>query len=716
MSKKKKISGLEKLVVDFLKQHQNSKITTKAIETALQLDKKNDKKRLRKTINKLVSKKRIKRSQGNLLSVVRRGNNHKPHQGKLSLNRYGVGFVPVEDYEEDIRIPSKYLGTALPDDIVNIEIFRGGRRKRIEGKIIEVVERGRDFYVGTLIKQGKDTYYIETDERSAQTDFFVLPQNINGAKNNDKVIFSLIEWAHPKALPEAKVIDTLGEKGTNDALVLSILAENQMRAAFPEDVVSFADNIPKKIPDSEIERRNDLRSEVIFTIDPEDAKDFDDAISFDQLQNGNFKIGVHIADVSYYMQSDTVLDKEAYKRGTSVYLVDRVIPMLPEELSNGVCSLRPNEDKLTYSCFMEVTSQGRVVDYSIEETVINSKFRFTYEQAQKVIDGELQNPYEDKLKKLAQLSQTLIKNRFKAGSIDFDTPEPRFVLDDDGTPIKVIIKERLLTHRLIEECMLLANKTVAIHVDNLRQESGKKKTKDLYPFFYRIHDKPDDEKLANIAEHVKPIGIDFDIKDGNVTPQKINKLLEEVQDTSLEYIINNLVLRAMSKAEYGPKNIGHFGLNFSHYTHFTSPIRRYPDVIVHRLLKNYEVRRPAYRFDDLKKFGNQCSEREKMAVDAERDSVKLKQVEYLSKRIGEEYIGVISGVTENGIYVDLKDIHCEGMVHISNMNDDYYIYDRKRYCLYGRSRGRKYQMGNLVKVRVEDTNLEQRTVDLVLIS
>jgi ribonuclease R len=716
MSKKKKLSGLEKLVLNFLKSHSETKVPANAVAAALQMDKKQDQKKLRKTINKLVSKKKINRSRGDLLSVARKGNHHKHYEGKISINRYGVGFVTVEGYEVDIRIPSKRLGTALPDDIVNIEIFKNGRQKRLEGKVVEVIERGRHIFVGTLIKHSSGTYYIESDDKSAQTDFFVLPQNLNGASHNDKVIFQLLEWAHPKSLPEAKILESLGEKGTNDALVLSILAENQMRASFPHEVNKFASSIDRTIPESEYARRHDIRDKDVFTIDPEDAKDFDDAISLDVLDNGNFKLGVHIADVSYYMQPDTVLDKEAYKRGTSVYLVDRVIPMLPEELSNGVCSLRPNEDKLTYSCFMEVTQEGKIVDYSIEETVINSKYRFTYEKAQEVIDGKRDNPYADTLSILAKLTQTLTQNRFKKGSINFETPEPRFILDKDGTPVDVIIKERLSTHRLIEECMLLANKMVAIHVDNLRKDTNKRKSKDLYPFFYRIHDKPDQEKLADIAEHVKPIGLQFDIHDGKVSPQKINKLLNEVEETSLEYIINNLTLRAMAKAEYGPKNIGHFGLNFSHYTHFTSPIRRYPDVIVHRLLKNYAVGRPAYRYEKLREMGAQCSEREKMAVDAERDSVKLKQVEYLNKHIGDEFIGVISGVTENGLYVDLKDIHCEGMVHISNMNDDYYIYDRKRYCLYGRSHGRKYQMGNLVKIKVVETNLEQRTVDLLLVS
>ncbi len=714
MSRKKKLSGLEKLVVDFIRHQPEKSIKASALPLALQLDKNKDKKRLKKTVDKLVSKNELTRLQGNMLHVGRAKsvNRHKL-QGKLSINRFGVGYVAVDGYETDIKIPNGKLSTALPDDLVSAEIIRQDKNGRTIGRITEVLERGRKFYVGTLIQETKDHFYIESDARSAQTDFYILKENIGKAKHSDKVLFELINWGHPRSLPEAKIIETLGKSDSNDAKVLSILAENQIRSTFSEEVETFAKKIPLEIPEKTIQSRLDIRDKTVFTIDPEDAKDFDDALSIEWLDNGNYQLGVHIADVSYYLSGDTILDIEALERGTSVYLVDRVIPMLPEVLSNGVCSLRPNEDKLTFSCFMEVTPKGRVVDYSINETVINSKFRFTYEEAQRVIDGK-KNPFKKEIDALAQLSSVLTKNRFKNGAIDFDTPEARFKLDERGVPIEVYIKERLQTHRLVEECMLLANQTVARHIEHLKDESGKRKTKDLYPFLYRIHDKPSEQRLQDIADHVRPIGIRFDVIDGKMTPNKINELLAAVKDTNLEYIINQLTLRAMAKAEYGPKNIGHFGLNFSHYTHFTSPIRRYPDVIVHRLLKSYTLNKPLYRYEELKNLGSHCSERERMAVDAERDSVKLKQVEYLSNRIGEKFIGVISGVSENGLYVDLKDIHCEGMIHVRNLNDDYYIYDNKRYCLYGRSRGRKYQMGNLVSVIVESTNTEQRTIDFVL--
>lgn len=714
MARKKKLSGLEKLIVDFIKHQPDKNIKASALATALQLDKKKDIKRLKKTVDRLVSKKELMRLKGNVLQVGHR--NSIPRRtllGKLSINRFGVGYVAVEGYETDIKIPSGKLGTSLPDDIVNVQIIREDKNGRQIGRITDVAERGRKFYVGTLIREGKGHYYIESDARSAQTDFYILEENIGKAKHNEKVLFELVNWAHPRTLPEAKIIETLGASDSNDARVLSILAENQIRSTFSVEVDSFAGKIPLEIPEEAISNRLDIRDKVTFTIDPEDAKDFDDALSIEELKNGNYELGVHIADVSYYLTRETILDQEALERGTSVYLVDRVIPMLPEALSNGVCSLRPNEDKLTYSCFMEVTPKGKVEDYRIAETVINSKFRFTYEEAQRVIDGK-KHTFKKELDILAKLSKVLTKNRFKNGAIDFDTPEPRFKLDENGVPLEIYIREHLLTHRLVEECMLLANKTVASHIDHLREQSEKRKTKDLYPFLYRIHDKPNEQQLQDIADHVRPIGVQFDVTDGKMTPGKINRLLEAVKDTNLEYIINQLTLRAMAKAEYGPKNIGHFGLNFSHYTHFTSPIRRYPDVIVHRLLKSYTLNKPLYRYEELKKLGSHCSERERMAIDAERDSIKLKQVEYLSNHIGEKYIGVISGVTENGLYVDLMDIHCEGMIHISNLNDDYYIYDNKRYCLYGRSRGRKYQMGNLVKVVVDSTNTEQRTIDLVL--
>ena len=718
MSKNKK-ETFEEIILDILQKNPDASLPFEVLQQILQVNGKKDNQALKSMINSLFDRNLIVKKKGGSIQLAKNAkksrSDKKTVTGKLDISRHGTGYLIADGYEEDIRINGKHLSTALPDDTVTVELFSGkGRGGRLEGKVIDVVNRGRQIYVGTLKKQGKQNYVIKPDEKSAHTDFFILPENVDGAHSGDKVIFELVDWVHPRSLPEARIVQILGKKGTNDANLMSILAENQITAPFPEEVEEFAEKIDYDIPESEVERRTDLRAEDIFTIDPEDAKDFDDAIHIKMLDNGNYYLGVHIADVTHYMPQNSILDKEARKRGTSVYLVDRVIPMLPEKLSNGVCSLRPEEDKLAYSCFMEIAPNGKLVDYSIERTVIHSKKRFTYEQAQEVIDGK-ESSFSEQIQTAAKLAHTLIDKRFREGSINFETPEPKFVLDENGKPIDVVLKERLFAHRLIEECMLMANQTVAIHIKKLRNKSNKKKDKDLFPFFYRIHDKPDIEKLHNIKETVKPLGIPFEVNK-NISSKDINNLLEAVEDTSAELTVTDLMLRAMAKAEYNPDNIGHFGLGFSHYAHFTSPIRRYPDVIVHRLLKSYGAGKPGYKYKKLKKLGSHCSERERAAIDAERDSVKLKQVEYLSQHLGDEFEGVVSGVIENGIFVDLKNIHCEGMVRVSDLNDDYYVYDENQHCLVGRSNGKKYQLGTELKVKVVRTDIEQRHIDLALVN
>lgn len=711
-----KLTSLEKKIIELLKSYPDASIPIPLLQDALSLSKKKGEQKLKKSVNRLKQLGYIRVTKGNLVRLNEAAEADKTVvTGKLDVTSHGDGYVIVEGRDQDIKISHRFMGTALDGDTVKVKLM-GYHRKSNKpvGRIEDVIKRSRTLFVGKLEEEAKNTYLIKSDQQSSRVDFFVDPEDLNGAKPGDKVTFNLVQWDDVRGYPQAKVIQSLGDAGSNEANVLSILAEKQFAASFPPHVEEFAEDIPDQITKDEIARRRDMRDEVILTIDPADAKDFDDGLSIQMLDNGNFYLGVHIADVTHYMPRGSVLDDEALHRGTSVYLVDRVIPMLPERLSNGVCSLRPHEDKLAYSCFMEIAPNGKVVSYSIEETVIHSKQRFVYDEVQDVLDGKSQHEFKDELKTLEKLAKILLDKRFHEGSINFETPEPKFVLDDTGKPIDVIVKERLFAHRLIEECMLLANKTVANHVDSLRKRGRDKKvSKNDHPFLYRVHDKPDLEKLNNIRETVKPIGVNFDLN-GTISAKKINSLLQQVKETSLENIINGLMLRSMAKAEYSPKNIGHFGLGFSHYSHFTSPIRRYPDVIVHRMLKRYNAGATEYTFDQLEQDGEHCSERERYAVEAERDSVKLKQVEYLSEHLGQTFTGTISGVTENGIYVQINDIYCEGMIRVSDMKDDYYIYHPKLHCLTGRSKGKKYRLGDTIQVKVVRTDLDKRQIDLEL--
>lgn len=718
---KKKLNELDNRILDFIMAQEGARVPFEVLSTALNMEKASDEKRLKKYIIRLVASRYLKRNQSGLLEIPEEQKELPTKKtskslasvpnldsGVLQMNRYGVGFVRLPGMTEDVRIPQKYLGTALPADMVEIQVFNRRGQDRIEGKINRIVDRGTRIFVGNLIKQSKNHYYIQPDPQSVPVEFFVKEEHLNGASHGDKVSFRLKQWEFKGGLPEAEIIESLGKSGTNDAEILAVLAGNQLKNNFPEDVERDASLIPKMISVDVIARRKDIRDWIVFTIDPFDAKDFDDALSIKVLDNGNWYLGVHIADVTHYMTPDTALDVEALSRATSVYMVDRVIPMLPEVLSNGVCSLVPHEDRLTYSCFMEINPEGVMIEYEIAETIIHSKRRYTYEEAQYIIEG-LEDTFSEQIGILSEMTQLLTQNRLDAGAIDFDNPEPQFKLDEKGWPLEVYLKERTLSHRLIEECMLLANRTVSEHVDKLRTLSMKK-SRENYPFLYRIHDKPNADKLMNVAELVGPLGIRVKFNQNDIRPSHIIDLLNQVKNTTLEKTVNELVLRSMSKAVYSPDNIGHFGLHFDDYSHFTSPIRRYPDVIVHRLLKAYGKNTSLYTYDDLVDLGRHCSDQEKSAQNAERDSIKLKQVEYMSKRIGQAFDGVISGVTDFGIFVVLNDNYCEGMVRVSELIDDFYVYEAKRHMLTGRRRGKTIRLGDSIRVIVADVSIEQKQI------
>lgn len=628
--------------------------------------------------------------------------------GKVDMTADGSAFVvPDDEFEKDVYVSSRKLHTALHGDKVKVYMFAKKSGRKNEGEVIEIIERHKTDFIG-VVKISERFAFVMIDDRKMLHDIFVPLTDLNGAKDGQKVQVGITDWPEGAKNPIGKIIHILGEQGENDTEMNAILAQFGFPLNFPPEVEKEANAIPEEISEAEIKSRRDFRDTITFTIDPADAKDFDDAISFKKLENGNYEVGVHIADVSHYVVPGSALDKEAYSRATSVYLVDRVIPMLPERLSNGVCSLRPNEDKLCFAAVMELDEEANVVKEWFGRTVIHSDTRFSYEDAQEVIETR-QGKHVDEIVKLNELAHILRERKFKNGAINFESTEVKFKLDEKGKPIGVYVKERKDAHKLIEDFMLLANRKVAEHVAKMTK--GKKK----FTFVYRSHDSPNLENLGNFALFAARFGYKINMKSDREIAKSLNYLMEDVEGKKEQNVLTQLAIRSMAKAIYTTKKTSHYGLAFDHYTHFTSPIRRYPDVMVHRLLAAYLNNEKSGSEDEYEEAASHSSAMEKRAADAERASIKYKQVEYLEENVGKLFMGIISGVTEWGMYVELIENKCEGMIRLRDIADDFYVLDEKNYCIVGQRKKKKYQLGDEVKVKVKKVDLAKRQIDFALV-
>jgi ribonuclease R len=633
--------------------------------------------------------------------------------GTISITAKGTGYVSTyagvgpKNKNEDIEIDFKHLHTALHGDTVEVSLLPKTER-RISGEVLKIVERAKTNFAGVLENEN-GIFYLRPDDTKMYTDIIVPEKNLQGAKHGEKVLVAMSSWTDHRKMPEGIVTKVVGRPGDNDAEMHSIALEKGFDFDLPDKVHSEAKTInDAKITEKDYKGRRDFREILTFTIDPADAKDFDDAISFKEINKNLFEVGIHIADVSYYVKPGSELDIEARERATSVYLVDRTIPMLPEILSNELCSLVPNQDRLTMSAVFEIDQEGNVKKEWYGRTVIHSQKRFTYEEAEKSIH-ESGTPLHKELELLNKIAKNLTKERFKSGAISLDQEEVKFVLDKAGVPIKVIKKERGDSNKLIEEFMLLANRKVA--------ETVSKKWKKEGVFIYRVHDAPSKEKMEDLAFFLRGLGQRVTLKDGIIPNYEINNIMKRLEGKTAEDTLHRMVIRSMAKAIYTTVNIGHYGLAFKYYTHFTSPIRRYPDIMVHRMLMTF-LEGGKIEKDKLKEFeamARKSSEQEKKAAEAERASVKYKQVEYMSKRIGETFSGIISGITEWGLYVEEVETKCEGLVRVRDLQDDFYMFNEKKLELVGTKKKKKYLLGDKVKMKVKGVDLERKTIDYILI-
>ena len=616
-------------------------------------------------------------------------------------------FIP-EDGSTPIFVAERNSGHAMDGDKVKVQLFAKRKGKEPEGEVIEVLESKERVFVGKL-QVLKGFAFLVTENKTLANDIFIPKDKLKGGKNGDKAIVRIVEWPEDAKNPLGEVIDVLGKAGQNNAEMHAILAEFGLPYIYPQNVEKTANRISDVISPEEIARREDFRQVLTFTIDPKDAKDFDDALSARKLENGNWEVGVHIADVTHYVHAESVIDREAFNRATSVYLVDRTIPMLPERLCNQICSLRPNEEKLCFSTIFEMDNKANVINSRICRTVIKSDRRFTYEEAQEVIEtGE--GDCKEAILALNDLAKQLRDRRFRNGAINFERYEVKFEIDEQGKPLRVYFKESKEANKLIEEFMLLANRTVAEFV-GCPPKGKTKKT-----FVYRIHELPDPDKMQNFATFIRRFGYNLKTEGTKTDVSKgINHLLDTVQGKPEENLIETVAIRTMQKAKYSTDNVGHYGLAFDYYTHFTSPIRRYPDMMVHRLLERYLAGGRSVIKKKYEEMCEHCSSMEQVAANAERASIKYKQVEFMSDKLGKVYDGVISGVTEWGLYVELNENKCEGLVPMRDLDDDYYEFDEKNYCLIGRRSKRQYRLGDPITIRVAQANLERKQLDFQLV-
>ncbi len=660
-------------------------------------------------------------------------------RGTVDMKQTGKAYVITDELLEDVRISANNTGRALHEDYVRVRLFPRRKSQKIEGEIVEILQRSKNRFVGVIQFTGKYAFLL-ADNKAMPVDIFIPQDNLNGAKDGEKAIVEIAEWKPPAKNPFGRVVEVLGQPGDNEVEMHAILAEYNLPHRFEKQVEEEAEQVPEKISEKEIAGRRDFRKTTTFTIDPADAKDFDDALSVKKTGDDTWEIGVHIADVTHYVHPDTLLETEARQRATSIYLVDRTVPMLPEKLSNKVCSLRPREDKLTYSVVFTLNPKARVLKHWIGKTIINSDHRFNYEEVQEIIENGT-GSYHKEIGLLNELAKQLRERRMRSGAIDFERMEVKFNLDEHGKPLSVYFKEQKEAHKLIEEFMLLANRMVAEKIGKVRganspggdepvgqsnrenvpavdasagRPSGQTGRQNAKTFIYRIHDIPNPEKLNTLATFVAKLGYRIKTDTRNNIAKSFNKLLKDSQGKGEENLIETLTIRSMAKAVYSTVNIGHYGLAFDHYTHFTSPIRRYPDMMVHRLLFAYSAGQASAKQELYEQHCKHSSDMEKKAQEAERDSVKYKQVEFMSDKIGKEFEGLISGVSKWGIYVEIKENKCEGMVRLSDMDDDYYYLDEDNFRVIGQNTKKEYKLGSPVRIRIKNADFLRKELDFSL--